>query len=163
MKFSWDGKKRRANILQHGFDFADAEEVFAGITFTIEDDRFDYGEERFITLGLLKGAVVAIAHTERREYRSVSFPCGREQDMSKKSTLRHSQTNWERISAMRDEDDRIGRKSQRSRKNRWKRRPCALAVNLSSEGKGQRYQTFCSDAEVVAYLKLKRVEEVIRH
>jgi uncharacterized DUF497 family protein len=64
MKFTWDEQKRRANIKNHGFDFVDAEEVFAGVTFTLPDDRFDYGEERFITLGFLKGTVVVIAHTE---------------------------------------------------------------------------------------------------
>jgi uncharacterized DUF497 family protein len=34
MKFTWDGKKRRANILNHGFDFVDAKEVLEGVTFT---------------------------------------------------------------------------------------------------------------------------------
>ena len=38
--------------------------VFTGPTFTFEDDRFAYGEQRFITLGLLRGRVVVIAHTE---------------------------------------------------------------------------------------------------
>lgn len=28
------------------------------------DDRRDYGEERFVTLGLLEGRVVAVVHTE---------------------------------------------------------------------------------------------------
>ena len=37
---------------------------FTGPTFTFEDDRFAYGEQRFITLGLLRGRVVVIAHTE---------------------------------------------------------------------------------------------------
>jgi uncharacterized DUF497 family protein len=37
------------------------------VTVTIPHDRFDYGEARFITLGLLKGRVVAIAHTETDE------------------------------------------------------------------------------------------------
>ena len=55
----------RANILKHGFDFVDAVEVFEGITFTLEDDRFNYGEERFVTLGLLKGTIVVIAHNEK--------------------------------------------------------------------------------------------------
>jgi len=64
MRFTWDEKKRRANILKHGFDFVDAQEVFEGIALTFEDGRFDYGEERFITLGLLKGTIVVIAHTE---------------------------------------------------------------------------------------------------
>jgi uncharacterized DUF497 family protein len=38
--------------------------VFAGETIMILDDRFNYGEERFVTFGLLEGHVVAIAHTE---------------------------------------------------------------------------------------------------
>lgn len=41
------------------------EEVFEGDTVTVEDDRFDYGEERFITFGLIEGRVIAVVHTER--------------------------------------------------------------------------------------------------
>jgi uncharacterized DUF497 family protein len=65
MEFTWDETKRKSNLANHGLDFADAQAVFAGATFTFEDDRFDYGEQRFITLGLLRGAVVVIAHTEQ--------------------------------------------------------------------------------------------------
>lgn len=67
MKFAWDEKKRKSNIRKHGLDFIDAEIVFAGATFTFADDRFDYGEQRFITTGLLRGMVVVIAHAERAE------------------------------------------------------------------------------------------------
>jgi hypothetical protein len=41
--------------------------VFEGETVTILDDRFDYGEARFVTFGLLDGRVVAVAHTETDE------------------------------------------------------------------------------------------------
>jgi uncharacterized protein len=34
---------------------------------TFEDDRFAYGEERLITLGLLGGRLVVIAHAPRDE------------------------------------------------------------------------------------------------
>ncbi len=64
MKFMWDEAKQRANLAKHGFDFADAETVFTGMTYTFGDDRTYYGENRFITLGMLKGRVVLIAHTE---------------------------------------------------------------------------------------------------
>jgi uncharacterized protein len=64
MRFEWDEAKRRANIHRHGFDFEDSEKLFAGETVTHLDDRFDYGERRFLTLGLLRGRVVAIAYTE---------------------------------------------------------------------------------------------------
>jgi uncharacterized protein len=64
MKIVWDEAKCRANLRKHGLDFADAEEVFAGITCTVEDGRFDYGEQRFVTLGMLRDMVIVIAHTE---------------------------------------------------------------------------------------------------
>jgi len=58
----------------HGFDFVDAPRVFEGPTFTYEDDRFDYSEQRFVTLGLLDDLVVSIVHTESvRHIRIISF------------------------------------------------------------------------------------------
>ncbi len=53
MKFEWDKNKRLANIHKHGVDFIDAEEIFSGYTVTVEDDRFEYDEQRYVTLGLL--------------------------------------------------------------------------------------------------------------
>ena len=64
MKFEWDEDKRLSNIEKHGLDFIGVEAVFAGETVTILDNRFDYGEERFVTFGLLDGRAVTIAHTE---------------------------------------------------------------------------------------------------
>ena len=64
MRFSWDEKKRRLNLKEHGLDFVDAPRVFEGPTFTFEDDRFAYDEQRFVTLGLLAGVAVSIVHTE---------------------------------------------------------------------------------------------------
>src|SRR5438876_7880438 len=47
---------------------------FAGPTVTYEDDRFDYGEQRFVTLGLLRGIAVSIVHTEtEKQIRIISF------------------------------------------------------------------------------------------
>ena len=67
MEFEWDEAKRKSNLRNHGIDFFGIEQVFEGQTVTILDDRFDYGEERFVTFGLLDGRVVAIAHTETDE------------------------------------------------------------------------------------------------
>lgn len=61
---TWDEPKRRANLRKHGFDFVDAEKVFDGVTYTYEDDRLAYGEQRFVTLGLLREVVVSVVHTE---------------------------------------------------------------------------------------------------
>jgi uncharacterized DUF497 family protein len=65
MRFEWDEEKRRTNLRKHGIDFADAEEVYTGVTVTLEDLRADYGEPRLITVGMLKGRGVVVAHTER--------------------------------------------------------------------------------------------------
>lgn len=67
MKYEWDEAKNRKNAAKHGLSFEDAEEVFSGTCITFEDDRFDYGEERLITLGLLAGRLVVIAHSPRDE------------------------------------------------------------------------------------------------
>jgi len=62
-----DETKRRTNLRKHGIDFADAAEIFVGLTLTAEDDRVPCGERRFLTLGLLDGEVVSVAHTEQGE------------------------------------------------------------------------------------------------
>lgn len=50
MKFEWDEQKRLINLQRHGFDFVGISEVFDDPNaLTIWDDRFDYGESRFIT------------------------------------------------------------------------------------------------------------------
>lgn len=67
MDFEWDEEKRLSNITKHGLDFIGIENVFDSKTATILDDRFDYGEERFVTFGLLEGRVVAVTHLETDE------------------------------------------------------------------------------------------------
>ena len=74
MRFTWSERKRAVNLREHGLDFGDAPIVFEGLTFTYEDDRFAYGEQRFVTLGLLAGIRVSIVHTEsEHEIRIISF------------------------------------------------------------------------------------------
>jgi len=64
MQLTWHEPKRQTTLARRGLDFADAALVFAGPTFTFEDDREDYGERRWVTLGLLRDKVVVIVHTE---------------------------------------------------------------------------------------------------
>jgi uncharacterized DUF497 family protein len=74
MQFSWSESKRKANIRTHGLDFIDTVPVFEGVTYTFEDDRISYAEQRFVTLGLLAGVPVSIVHTEEKhEIRIISF------------------------------------------------------------------------------------------
>lgn len=74
MRFTWDPRKRQANLEDHHIDFVDAGQVFAGPTFTFEDDRFSYTERRFVTLGFLAGVPVSIVHSETEgEIRVIFF------------------------------------------------------------------------------------------
>ena len=61
MIFEWDDSKNRANIRKHGFDFADAEEMFRGVLLLRPDAREDYGEERWIGIGMIRGRVAFVA------------------------------------------------------------------------------------------------------
>ena len=50
---------------------ADAVHVFAGNTLTVADDRKDYGEERFITIGMLRRRMVVLVWTPRKSSRRI--------------------------------------------------------------------------------------------
>lgn len=65
MRYSYDPIKKNSNLKKHGLDFDDAKSVIeSGQTVTFEDSRFDYDEPRFITMGVLRDAIVVITTTE---------------------------------------------------------------------------------------------------
>jgi uncharacterized protein len=71
MEISYDPSKRQKTLAERGIDFEDAREVFAGVTLTLEDIRFDYGEARFQTYGVLRERIVMVVWTARGERRHV--------------------------------------------------------------------------------------------
>jgi uncharacterized DUF497 family protein len=71
VKLSWDQRKRDWTLAERRLDFADADQVFAGLSFTLTDDRRDYGEPRFITAGHLRGRLVILVWTPRGEVRHI--------------------------------------------------------------------------------------------
>jgi uncharacterized DUF497 family protein len=50
---TWDETKRAANLAKHGVDFAAAEGFDWETALTAVDDRRDYGEGRFISIGYI--------------------------------------------------------------------------------------------------------------
>jgi uncharacterized DUF497 family protein len=67
MILEWDETKNRSNIKKHGFDFADAKEMFRGAILIRPDTQEDYGEPRWIGIGVIRGRVGFVAFTEREE------------------------------------------------------------------------------------------------
>jgi uncharacterized DUF497 family protein len=71
MRIEFDPTKREQTLRERGIDFAQADKVFAGINVTREDNRFDYGETRLITVGLLEQRTVVLVWTQRGETRRI--------------------------------------------------------------------------------------------
>ena len=71
MRITFDDDKRRLTLENRSLDFVDAGQVFAGYHYTDTDDRFDYGEDREITVGLLNGDVIVVVWTERENSRRI--------------------------------------------------------------------------------------------
>ena len=65
MRYSYDPTKKKSNLIKHGLDFDEAKRVIeSGQTVTFEDNRYNYDEPRFITLGNLNGSIIVIVTTE---------------------------------------------------------------------------------------------------
>jgi len=71
MRIEFDSAKRDKTLLERGLDFARAHEVFAGKHFTGQDDRIDYAESHFITVGLLESRLVVMVWTPRGAARRI--------------------------------------------------------------------------------------------
>lgn len=71
MIIEFDTVKREKTLLERDLDFADAAKVFAGLHYVARDDRFEYGEERFITVGFLDNSVVVMVWTPRNDARRI--------------------------------------------------------------------------------------------
>ena len=67
MQFEWDEAKNEINIRRHGIDFADVPILFDSPMLTRLDDRYDYGEDRWVSIGILDIAVAVVVWTERYE------------------------------------------------------------------------------------------------
>ena len=65
MGFQWDTDKSVANEIKHGLSFLQAAQIFRGRVLKSADERRDYGEARFLALGVYDGMVLKVAFTER--------------------------------------------------------------------------------------------------
>jgi len=87
MKFEWDEDKNRENIRKHGIDFADAIEIFRHPMLTDLDNRRDYGEDRWRSIGLMKSTVAVVVYLEWDEENRIRF-------ISARKALRHERKEY---------------------------------------------------------------------
>jgi uncharacterized protein len=67
MRFEWDEVKNRHNLKKHKVSFETARLVFDDPYARSLQDRIVGGEERWQTLGMIRGLIVVVAHTYREE------------------------------------------------------------------------------------------------
>lgn len=66
--FEWDKEKAHQNSLKHGIDFPDTFAVFEDPNALTLEDEWDYGEERFITIGMdAFGRILVLVYTWKNE------------------------------------------------------------------------------------------------
>lgn len=62
--FEWDDEKAARNLARHGVSFEAARLAFDDPFAVVrEDRRRDYGEDRYILLGMVENHLLAVVHT----------------------------------------------------------------------------------------------------
>ncbi len=56
-----------AHLAEAGAGLCRGRAAFDGATLTFEDKRRDYGERRWVTMGLLREKVIVVVHTETED------------------------------------------------------------------------------------------------
>ena len=64
MQYTWDERKNRVNRRKHGIDFADAPTMFNHPMVTFLDQKKEYGEDRWVGIGLLSDILAVVVFTE---------------------------------------------------------------------------------------------------
>ncbi|QGZ64884.1 BrnT family toxin [Paraburkholderia acidisoli] len=71
MQIEFDANKRDWTFVERGLEFGRAAEVFLGPHHTRPDARRHYGEDRYLTIGLLDQRVVVVVWTQRGHARRI--------------------------------------------------------------------------------------------
>jgi uncharacterized DUF497 family protein len=71
VRITCDPAKRLQTLQERGLDMRRAGEVFAGLHLTRADDRYDYGERRYVTAGWLDSRLVVFVWTPRGSARRI--------------------------------------------------------------------------------------------
>ena len=71
MQISFDPQKRALTLENRGLDFEDARRLFDNLVLTVEDDRKDYGETRYQSIGLIGSSLVMVVWTPRGTVRHI--------------------------------------------------------------------------------------------
>ena len=92
MEFEWDANKAKSNLRKHGVRFEDAVLVFDDPQHLSRQDRYENGEYRWQTIGLVHGIVVIlVAHRVQFEsgHEVIRIISARKADRKERSRYEH--------------------------------------------------------------------------
>lgn len=101
VNFEWDEQKNQANIRKHGLSFADAWEILKAPMLVDVDDRFPYGEERWVGIGRLQSRIVVVC-TELDDETIRIISLRKALSHEREAYEQQWGTDWARIDAMTD-------------------------------------------------------------
>ena len=64
MQYTWDPNKNALNLRKHRISFEFAITIFDGFTVDDSDERMDYGETRYTSVGIARGQEIFVLYTE---------------------------------------------------------------------------------------------------
>ncbi|MGB5633331.1 MAG: BrnT family toxin [Waterburya sp.] len=66
--YEWDADKNRKNVEKHGIDFETAKRIFDSLIVSRRDERKDYNEIRYVSIGIIdQVAMIVVVHTNRQD------------------------------------------------------------------------------------------------
>lgn len=65
--YEWDADKNQKNVEKHGIDFETAKRIFDSPIVSRRDERKDYNETRYVSIGIIdQVAMIVVVHTSRQ-------------------------------------------------------------------------------------------------
>jgi uncharacterized protein len=94
MQLEWDSSKATANLRKHGVRFEDAALVFLDPQrIETRDDRQDYGEDRWKTVGMVAPSLLTVVYTVRgKDGDRIRMISARKADAHERKQYREVQT-----------------------------------------------------------------------
>jgi uncharacterized DUF497 family protein len=80
---AFDPEKDASNIAKRGMSLAPAVEMDMAAALVREDDRFDYGEPRYIAFGEIADAPLSHFHVSRQQVRAISLRKANKKEISR--------------------------------------------------------------------------------
>jgi hypothetical protein len=88
--FEWDEKKNLLNIKNHGINFSDGHLIFQVPILKNLDTKKEYGEDRWIGIGVLNNYYVTVCWNEKDDGNIVRF-------ISIRKALKHERKAYEKF------------------------------------------------------------------